>query len=230
MLEAKIIKNFLFLIHRKHFIVFLLCFGISSNLYAQKKSIHSQEKVDIKFGVHPLHNPQKLVELFGPLCDYLTRHSKSFRCQLEPSKDYPHYNERIKNEFFDVHMPNPLQAIKSQDYKYEIVGKWSNDELFKGIVLVKKTSPINKLEDLKGKKISFPAATALAAAMMPQFDLATKGLLPQKDYDAIYVGSQESSMLAVSLGNVDAGVTWIPPWNLMKKSHSQEMEIGRAHV
>lgn len=175
------------------------------------QNIDAAEKTPLKFGVHPLYNPQKIVEIFGPICDLMTQKT-SVKCILEPSKDYSHYNNQIKEKYYDFSSPNPFQTLKSIDYGYEVFGKWSNDELFKGIILVQKDSGISEISQLKGKKISFPASTALAAAMMPQYDLAEKNLYPGKDYSPMYVGSQDSSILAVLNKSVDAGVTWYPPW------------------
>ena len=83
-----------------------------------------------------------------------------------------------------------------------------DDNKFAGIILVRRDSGINKLSDLKGKKVSYPARTALAATMMPQYYFQTHGLDVNRDIENLYVGSQESSIMNVYLGNVAAGATW----------------------
>ena len=178
--------------------------------------MQASEKKVLKFGIHPLYNPQKILEIFGPICNLMTEKT-SFKCVLEPAKDYSQYNNKIKEQYYDILSPNPFQTLKSLEFNYEIFGKWSNDELFRGLILVRKDSAIKKISDLKGKKISFPASTALAAAMMPQYDLAEKNLYPNKNYEPLYLGSQDSSILAVYNKTVDAGVTWIPPWKILKE-------------
>ncbi len=196
-------------------IIFLPFFCIHEPVLGNQKTL--------KFGVHPLYNPQKIVEIFGPICDLMSQKT-SIKCVLEPSKDYSHFNNQIKEKYFDFLNPNPFQTLKSTEYGYEIFGKWSNDELFKGIILVHKDSGISDMAQLKGKKISFPASTALAAAMMPQFDLAEKKLYPSKDYEPKYVGSQDTSILAVFNKTVDAGVTWYPPWYHLTKEKPELLE------
>lgn len=199
-------------------------FIITTILLYQQQGLCGSERRTLKFGVHPMYNPQKTLEVFGPICDLMTKKT-SFDCTLELSKDYAQYNNQIKEKYYDILSPNPLQTVRSLEYGYEIFGKWSNDELFKGIILVRKDSGISDISQLKGKKISFPASTALAAAMMPQFDLANQKLYSGKDYVSMYVGSQDSSILAVFNKITDAGVTWYPPWyNFIKERpeiHSQ---------
>ena len=88
-----------------------------------------------------------------------------------------------------------------------------------GILLVRRDSGIKEVTDLKGKKVSYPARTALAATMMPQYFLHTHGVDINRDIENLYVGSQESSIMNVYLGNVAAGATWPLPWEAFQKEH-----------
>jgi phosphonate transport system substrate-binding protein len=94
-----------------------------------------------------------------------------------------------------------------------------DDDKFTGIILVRRDSGINQLADLKGKKVSYPARTALAATMMPQYYFQTHGLDVNRDIENLYVGSQESSIMNVYMGNVAAGATWPLPWEAFRKEH-----------
>jgi phosphonate transport system substrate-binding protein len=70
--------------------------------------------------------------------------------------------------------------------------------------------------------VSYPARTALAAAVMPQYFLHQQGLNVRQDIEHRYVGSQESSIMNVYLGQSAAGATWPPPWRLFQKEHPAE--------
>jgi phosphonate transport system substrate-binding protein len=97
-----------------------------------------------------------------------------------------------------------------------------DDYRFTGIILIRRDSGIKKVSDLKGKKVSYPARTALAATMMPQYFLQTHGLDVNHDIENLYVGSQESSIMNVYLGNVAAGATWPLPWDAFQKEHPDQ--------
>ena len=99
--------------------------------------------------------------------------------------------------------------------------KMGNDEMFRGIILVRKDSGIRKVTDLKGKKVSYPALTALAATMMPQYYLHTHGIDVNRDIENLYVGSQESSIMNVLLGHVAAGATWPVPWKTFQQENPE---------
>jgi phosphonate transport system substrate-binding protein len=96
-----------------------------------------------------------------------------------------------------------------------------NDEMFRGIILVRKDGGIRKVSDLKGKKVSYPALTALAATMMPQYYLQTHGLDVNRDIENLYVGSQESSIMNVLRGHVAAGATWPVPWKTFQQENPE---------
>jgi phosphonate transport system substrate-binding protein len=99
-----------------------------------------------------------------------------------------------------------------------------DDDNFRGIILVRKDSGIKHVADLKGKAVSYPAPTALAATLMPQYYLHTHGLNINTDIENRYVGSQESSIMNVLNGDVAAGATWPIPWNAFKQKNPQLAE------
>ncbi len=163
-------------------------------------------------GVHPLHNPATLHQVYGPLMQYLNARIDSSRLRLEASRDYADYERKLASRHFHFALPNPYQTLKSLRYGYQIFGKMGDDDQFRGIILVRKDHQPASPLDLRGKAVSYPAPTALAATMMPQALLYREGVHVLKDLDNRYVGSQESSILNVYFGDTVAGATWPPPW------------------
>jgi len=179
-------------------------------------------------GVHPLHNPQRLHEVFGPVADLLTEKIDGADFEIEASRNYAAFDKKLYSGKFEFALPNPYQTILSLKHNYRVFGKMGDDDNFRGIILVRKDSHINEVTALKGKAVSFPAPTALAATMMPQYYLHANGLDVNRDIEIKYVGSQESSIMSVFLGNVAAGATWPPPWRALSKERPQlldELEV-----
>lgn len=173
------------------------------------------------FGVHPLHNPKRLFEVYQPLVDYLNRHLADARIKLEASRDYAAYDAKLAARHFDLALPNPYQTLAALDHGYRVFGKMADDDDFRGIILVRKDSRVREVQDLKGKAISYPAPTALAATMLPQWYLHTHGLDVMHEVDNRYVGSQESSIMNVYQGLTAAGATWPPPWRALSRSRPE---------
>jgi len=163
-------------------------------------------------GIHPLHNPKRLLEVYGPIVEYINLNTKGVHFKLEASRNYEEFDKKLYAGHFDFAMPNPYQSVMSLGHGYRIFGKMGDDEDFRGIILVRKDSHIHQVTDLKGKIVSYPAKTALAATMQPQHYLQTHGIDINRDIENRYVGSQESSIVNVFRGNVAAGATWPIPW------------------
>ena len=172
-------------------------------------------------GIHPLHNPKRLHEIFGPIAEYLSKNIDGVSFKIEASRNYAAYDKKLYSRKFHFALPNPFQTVNSLKHGYIVFGKMADDENFRGIFLVRKDSNIKEVTDLKGHAVSFPAPTALAATMMPQYYLQQHGLNVMKDIDIKYVGSQESSIMNVMLGNTKAGATWPPPWRALSKERPE---------
>ncbi len=169
------------------------------------------------FGVHPLHNPQQLFASYGPLVDRLNAALGDARLVLEASRSYDDFDRKLRARHFDLALPNPYQTLLGQRHGYRVFGKMGDDASFRGILLLRRDSPVHHVPDLRGQVISFPAPTALAATMLPQQFLHDQGL-PWGSYTARYVGSQDSSIMHVALGDAAAGATWPQPWRLFQQN------------
>lgn len=168
-------------------------------------------------GILPLHSPKRLVEVYGPIVDRLNTAIPQAHFRLEASRNYEEFDKKLYGRHFDFAMPNPYEAVRALNFGYHVFGKMGNDELFRGVILVRKDSGIRKVTDLKGKKVSYPALTALAGTMMPQYYLHTHGIDVNRDIESLYVGSQESSIINVLRGHVAAGAAWLVPWKTFKQ-------------
>ncbi len=172
-------------------------------------------------GIHPLHNPKRLFEVYGPIVDFLNANMPEADFTLEASRNYEEFDRKLYSGHFDFAMPNPYQTVNSLKHGYRVFGKMADDDDFRGIILVRRDSGIKTVADLKGKAVSYPAPTALAATMMPQYYLHTHGIDVNRDIENRYVGSQESSIINVLRGHVAAGATWPVPWKTFSKENPQ---------
>lgn len=205
--------------------IFLAACGKEDASYQPGFSSHSADgsgKKHYSFGIHPLHNPERLLERYGPVMDYLNRNIPGVEFGLEASRNYDEFDKKLYSRRFDFALPNPYQTVNSLRYGYHVFGKMGDDEVFRGIILVRRDKGIQQVSDLRGKKVSYPAKTALAATMMPQYYLQTHGLDVSRDIENIYVGSQESSIMNVYLGDVAAAATWPVPWMAFQKEHADK--------
>ncbi len=145
------------------------------------------QETEYIFGVHPLHNPQRLFEVFGPMMDYLSANIAGAAFKLEASRNYPAFDQKLNDRKFHFALPNPFQTINAIDRGYRVFGKIGLDENFRGITIVRRDGAIRQVSDLKGQAVSYPAPSALAATMMPQYYLQSHGLDVMTETDSRYV-------------------------------------------
>ncbi len=165
-----------------------------------------------RLAVHPLYNPLKLTLVYQPLVDHLNATIPEAHFELEASRDYQAYEEKIRQRHTALLLPNPWQTLQAMKVGYRVIAMAGDPAEFRGLFIVRRDSDIQTVGDLKGRVVSYPSYTAMAACIMPQWYLHTQGLDVQTQTTSHYVGSQESAILNVLLGESAVGVTWPPPW------------------
>ena len=172
--------------------------------------------------VHPLYNPAKLLQTYQPLVDYLNQRLQGAQLVLEASTDYANFEGKFRARKPEFLLPNPWQTLQAMKVGYRVVAMAGEPADFKGIFVVRRDSVLQQPADLKGKAVSYPSPTALAACIMPQWFLHEHGVNINTDIKNNYVGSQESSIMNAWMKLTAAGATWPPPWRAFQKDHPQE--------
>lgn len=179
-------------------------------------------------GVHPYINTHQMFSSYRPILDYIEANIPHVTFKLETSEDYAQYNKKLSAKVFDFSLPNPYQTVTSFNYGYRVIAKMKPDTTFRGIFVAKKSANLRDIKQLKHQKISFPAPTALAAAMMPLYFLKSQGLDINKDIEKLYVGSQFSSIMNAYTGDTIAGATWptsYADWCAQNPGKADDMEV-----
>ena len=194
---------------------------VQAPTYSDKPAVEDK-KTHYIFAVHPLQNPQLLHQKFQPLMQYLNSRIENSAFDLDTSIDYADYERKLKAGNPHFSLPNPYHGTLSRDWGYHIIARMGDDDLFRGIFLVRKDSKIKEPKDLRGKVVSYPAPTALAAAMMPQLYLQNHGIDVETELNNQYVGTHNSSIMNAYLGQSAAGATWPVAWRAFQKTNPKE--------
>jgi phosphonate transport system substrate-binding protein len=213
---------------KKSLIIFIIYFlaaceqQSTDNTLQYNTSPNDNGVITYRLAILPLHNPQKLFEAYQPLVDYLNSELQYIKIELEASRDYRTFEKKFRARKPELLLSNPWQTLQAMDRGYHVIATAGDADDFKGIFIVRKDSDIIEPAQLKGKRISYPAPTALAAAIIPQYFLYTNGIDINQDIENVYVGSHESSIMNVYLGNVTVSATWPPPWRLFQKDNPEQ--------
>jgi len=89
-------------------------------------------------------------------------------------------------------------------------------------IVVKKESPFQSIQDLKGKSLAFADPNSTSGFVAPSYFLRKQGFPPESFFAKTrFSGSHENSILAVLNGTYDAAANW---WNDENYSNYSRME------
>lgn len=167
-------------------------------------------------------------EVLKPLVQYINKNNENFDLHLVVSSSLTDFEGKLANNYFDFALVNPTEAIRFSDKGYKIFAKLSNDKNYKGVIVVKKKSEIRSKTDLKNHQICFTDTNALAGTMMTLYYLSKQGINIRKDISTEFVGSEESVLMNLQIGNCQAASIWYSSWQRfqhLKPEISSEMEV-----
>ncbi|NHZ87871.1 putative selenate ABC transporter substrate-binding protein [Massilia sp. CCM 8733] len=162
----------------------------------------------------PDEAPTELQRKFKPLGDYLAK-ATGLKVEFTPVTDYPAAVEGLVNKRLDLVWFGGftfVQAnVRSKGQVTPLVQR-QEDTAFRSVFVTTKAD-INKLEDLKGKTLSFGSESSTSGHLMPRSYLLAARIDPDADLKRVaYSGAHDATVAAVAGGKVDAGALNISVW------------------
>ncbi|MCX8034042.1 MAG: phosphate/phosphite/phosphonate ABC transporter substrate-binding protein [Thermodesulfovibrio sp.] len=170
----------------------------------------------VKVAILPLYSPLTIYNRYDPLMRYLSEKT-GYEFKLVIPKDFEEFIRIVSEGKVNFSYQNPyVFSIISKKYPIKplsiTVGedcttdeRICGSEKFRGVIITRKESNINKIEDLKGKKIMIVSPTSAGGYLSQKLYLEKKGFNLQRDFKLIDVKRQEKVIIGVYKGEADAG-------------------------
>ncbi len=162
----------------------------------------------------PDEAPTELQRKFKPLGEYLEKKT-GMKVEFTPVTDYAASVEGLINHKLDMVWFGGFTFIQAKDRsKGQVVPlvQRVEDEKFRSVFVTTWPS-IQKLEDLKGKTLSFGSESSTSGHLMPRSFLLAAKVDPDSDLKRIaFSGAHDATVAAVAGGKVDAGALNISVW------------------
>lgn len=181
-----------------------------------------QKKVEYTIAIVPEGSQMRVAEAYGPLINYLNARIQGATLILIGPRNHAELDGSLSGRRYNFALVNALQVLQSNARGYQVIAKKGDDDQFYGIFLVRRDSGIQNVGDLKGKKVSYPSPTGVAATVLPKHFLMTHGLNISRDIENLYVGSHEASIMHVYSGKAAAGAAREFSWKAFQKKHPEE--------
>jgi phosphonate transport system substrate-binding protein len=149
---------------------------------------------------------------FQPMANWLARKIGGRALQIEPSVSFASFEDKIREARPEWLIANPWQSLLAMKHGYTVIAMTGEPEDFRGVFLARRDRGISPEGDWRGLSFAYPSPTALAACLLPQWNLHQRGIDVKTEVKSFYVGTQESAILNVLDRITDVGVTWTVPW------------------
>ena len=164
---------------------------------------------EIKFGALPHLTVAELQAMYTPLVEYLARETGE-KVVLVIPKDFKAFEDAVKAGQIDVGLANPLVYVQLKNHlnidPLALISEAQSGTRLRGIMIVRKDSGISRLQDLKGKKISFVDKDSGAGYMFQVLLLSRAGLDVKNDVAMLpFAKNHDNVALAVFNKTADAG-------------------------
>lgn len=205
---------------------------MKKDLYAMKKSVLLlaagmllgtsvvAQAQEYTFGIVPQQSSKKLARLWGPILQKLSEDT-GLTIKFATAKDIPTFEKRLAAGEYDFSYMNPYHfTVYNQSPGYVALARQRNKEI-KGIIVVKKDSDFESLEDLDEKTLAFPSPAAFAATILSQAELNKLDV----EFTPKYVSSHDSVYLSVARGLLPAGGGIVRTFNNIDPAVRDKLEI-----
>jgi phosphonate transport system substrate-binding protein len=168
-------------------LLLLLCF--TSPLAAQNAAAPQT----VTFGIVPQQAASALARAWTPILQYLGKRT-GLDLQFKTAPNIPEFEQRVAAGEYDIAYMNPYHyTVFHQAPGYQAFAK-EKDKRIQGIIVVRKDSPYQSLEELNDRMLAFPSPAAFAASVLPRAQMAQEGIR----FTPKYVSSHDSVYLSVS--------------------------------
>jgi phosphonate transport system substrate-binding protein len=179
----------------------------------------------------PDESPTELARKFAPLGKYLEG-KLAMKVEWTPVTDYAAAVETLVNKKVDLAWFGGFTFVQSwvrSGGKTLPLVQREEDTAFRSVFITRKGSGITRLEDLKGKTMSFGSQSSTSGHLMPRSYMLAAGVDPDVALKRVsFSGAHDATIAAVASGKVDAGALNLSVWNKFvedKKVDTDEVKV-----
>lgn len=160
------------------------------------------------FAYTPVEDPAVYANIFAQFIDYLKtctgRNVVYFNVQSNAAQIEAMRSGRLHVGGFSTG-PTGFAVNLAGAVPFAVKGDATDWQGYNLIVIVKKDSPFQSLPDLKGKRVAHVSPSSNSGNLAPRALFPDQGLVPDTDYEPLFSGKHDQSIMGVNSGDYDAG-------------------------
>ncbi len=164
----------------------------------------------LRIGFIPAEDSRAMVRQSQDILDIVAKQT-GLKVEAFVGSDYNGTIEALRNGHVDVALLGPFSYILAttqapvEAFAVTVIAKTMQPS-YKSIIIARKDSPINSIDDLKGHTYAFVDPGSTSGYMVPAAAFKKAGITPEKDFKQVmYSGGHDATIVAVGEGKVEAG-------------------------
>jgi len=170
--------------------------------------ISSNVTAELILGIHPYRNTNEIQKNFLPLAKYLSS-KLGEKVTIKVGTSYEAHIGAVRAGVVDIGFFGPALyvSLTETSEKWPLLARLEVKGMasFFGDIVVRKESPFQKLDDLKGSRFAFGDSNSTMAYKVPIFMLEQAGITKKQLKSFIHLRTHDDVALSVLMGNTDAG-------------------------
>ncbi|SNZ08385.1 phosphate/phosphite/phosphonate ABC transporter substrate-binding protein [Cohaesibacter gelatinilyticus] len=159
------------------------------------------------FAYTPVEDPAVYEDIWDPFIQHLEKvtgkNVQFFAVQSNSAEVEAMRSGRLHIAGFSTG-PTPFAVNLAGAVPFAIMGADDGQFGYKLQVYTQANSDIKKVADMAGKRIAHTSPTSNSGNQAPRALFPAQGVTPEKDYEVVYSGSHDQSLLGVVAGDYDA--------------------------
>jgi len=178
----------------------------------------------LTFGVHPFLSAVELQERFNPLLEYI--HAQiGMPIELEICSSYTDLREKCVAEEVDFAFMGPALYVEAsrRNQHLRLLGVIQGEVPgLQGVIIVREDSSLQRLDELKHKRIAFTSPDSTMGFQVPAYILVQQGICLEDLGGYSFVGNHQNVAYAVLAGRFDAGAL---KYEVFEELHNEGLRV-----
>jgi phosphonate transport system substrate-binding protein len=175
---------------------------------------------EIRFGVVPQQAPSQILRNWKGFAKEMSKRT-GWKWTVKTAPSIPEFEERCLDGQYDIAYMNPYHyTVFAQKPGYKAFARQKNKQI-KGILVVRKDSPVETIAGLKDARVAFPSPAAFAASVVTRTYLRNEGI----PVEVNYANSHDSVYANVANKIHEAGGGVMRTWNATSAEVRDQLEI-----
>jgi len=202
--------------------LFAIVFGLTFTFDISPVSANQSAKKNYTLGAFPHLPPREMEAIYAPMTANLAKHL-GVNIVFKTSSSFESFREKTSRAAFDIVFVQPFYYIQLAE-QYGYLPLATRSEVLETIVVANKDSPINGIEDLRGKTVALPPKIA-AVSLMLRAHLRKHNFVIGKDVFISHYKSHLSCLQQVLIRKADVCGTVIAGLRNFRNKMKANMKI-----